>query len=166
MTAASSISDLVKEHMSEMTNRLLGRHCGLFVCREDGVLIFFEKGRNKMSLERDAIGALVGGVWQAARELSRFIPNHSDEKGYRLSFDTSSEGLTIYPISVAGENYYLGCIFDNELSPGLIKNKLKRMAIHLEESLEDIKIVEEKEAYLFENITDDEMDDLFSGIQQ
>ena len=165
MATTSSISNLVKNNMSAIGRQLLGRHCGLFVCRADGVLIYFEKGRNKKALEQDSIGALVGGVWQAARELSRFIPNSGKECDYRLSFDTSSEGLSIHPVTIVGEDYYLGCIFDNELSPGLIKNKLKRMARNLEETLEDVKIIEEPQNQLFENITDDEMDDIFSVIQ-
>ena len=141
-----------------------------FLIRYDGVVLYHNNNLGN-SLSKSSIGALLGGVWQAARALADFIPKEKSEEGYRLSFDTSSQGLYIVPITVGEEELYLGLIYHDEVNPGFIKNKIREVAASFSEFLEQ----ELKESFgkntsrtpgnnnfLFGDITDSEMDRLFA----
>ena len=78
-----------------------------FLIRHDGVVLYHNNNLGD-SLSQSSIGALLGGVWQAARALANFIPKEDSEEGYRLSFDTSSQGVYVVPIVVGTEELYLG----------------------------------------------------------
>jgi len=122
---------------------------------------------------------LLGGVWQASKALSDFIPQtqeskqaeHSFGEEFRLSFDTSSKGVYIVPLKILDEELFLGLIYFDEVNPGSIKSKTRELALKLSESLETQiksqnthKSVEGKKIndFLFDDITDAEMDHLFS----
>ena len=141
-----------------------------FLIRYDGVVLYHNNNLAN-SISKSSIGALLGGVWQAARALADFIPKEESKEGYRLSFDTSSQGVYIVPITVGVEELYLGLIYHDEVNPGFIKNKIREMAASFGEFLEQ----ELKESFgknqmknseinnfLFGDITDSEMDRLFA----
>jgi len=141
-----------------------------FLIRHDGVVLYHNNNLGN-PLSKSSIGALLGGVWQAARELANFIPKEESEEGYRLSFDTSSQGVYVVPIVVGSEELYLGLIYHGEVNPGFIKNKIREMAANFGEFLEQElkrsfgegqKSTSENNNFLFGNITDSEMDRLFA----
>ncbi len=136
----------------------------LFLCRSDGVILY-QSTQMSNNLDAHSIGALIGGVWQAAKSLSGFIPGAAPSKdGYRLSFDTSSQGVYILPFSLGTEEYYLGSIYKDEENPGKIKSMLRSKIFALEKKISektDTKQGDKKEQYLFKNISDQEMDDIF-----
>jgi hypothetical protein len=147
-----------------------------FLIRYDGVVLYHNNNLAN-SLSKSSIGALLGGVWQAARALADFIPTTQEglkeesQEVYRLSFDTSSKGVYVLPIKMGDEELYLGLIYHDEINPGFIKNKIREMAINFGEFLEhelkdsfgknQIKS-SEKNNSLFGEITDSEMDHLFA----
>jgi hypothetical protein len=141
-----------------------------FLIRYDGVVLYHNNNLGN-SLSKSSIGALLGGVWQAARALADFIPKEESKEGYRLSFDTSSQGVYIVPITVGAEELYLGLIYHDEVNPGFIKNKMREMATSFGEFLEQ-ELKEsfgknqvrsnENNDFLFGDITDTEMDRLFA----
>ncbi len=135
-----------------------------FLIRQDGVILYQNKKDKKINTH--SIGALLGGVWQASHALSEFVPTKSREVDYRLSFDTSSEGIYIVPVDVESEKFYLGLIYFNEVNPGFLKSKIRDIATSLTEYLLMQKTVKKEilkvEKPLFENITDAEMDRIFS----
>ncbi len=135
-----------------------------FLIRQDGVILYQNK-KDKL-INTHSIGALLGGVWQASHALSEFIPSKSKEVDYRLSFDTSSDGIYIVPIDTVTDKFYLGLIYYNELNPGFLKSKIRDIATSLAEYLLMQKVVKKDnlkiEKPLFENITDAEMDRIFS----
>ncbi|MBC7539894.1 MAG: hypothetical protein H7281_13815 [Bacteriovorax sp.] len=141
-----------------------------FLIRYDGVVLYHNNNLAN-SLSKSSIGALLGGVWQAARALAAFIPKEESKEGYRLSFDTSSQGVYIVPITVGAEELYLGLIYHDEVNPGFIKNKMREMATSFGEFLEQ-ELTEsfgknqarsnENNDFLFGDITDSEMDRLFA----
>jgi hypothetical protein len=148
-----------------------------FLIRQDGVVLYHN---NKLgnSLTKSSIGALLGGVWQASKALSDFIPktnqknsNNSNEDIYRLSFDTTSQGIYVLPLKVYEEELFLGLIYHSEINPGLVKNKIRELA----DNLTNFLVVELKNVtslkqpkknttndFLFNDITDAEMDNLFT----
>lgn len=144
-----------------------------FLIRHDGVVLYHNNNLAN-SLSKSSIGALLGGVWQAARALASFIPKEESKEGYRLSFDTASQGVYIVPISVGEEELYLGLIYHDEVNPGFIKNKIREVAASFSEFLEaelkesmkknqsQKKAPVSKSEYLFSDITDSEMDRLFA----
>jgi hypothetical protein len=144
-----------------------------FLIRHDGVVLYHNNNLGD-SLSKSSIGALLGGVWQAANALASFIPKEESKEGYRLSFDTSAQGVYIVPISVGDEELYLGLIYHDEVNPGFIKNKIREMASSFSEFLEaelkesitrkqsQKKTHTTKSEFLFGDITDSEMDRLFA----
>jgi hypothetical protein len=139
-----------------------------FLIRQDGVVLYHNNDLGN-SLSKSSIGALLGGVWQASKALSEFIPKNDNQDMFRLSFDTSSQGIYILPIQVFDEELFLGLIYFDEVNPGFIKNKIRDMAtslseylhFELENHLSKKTKSNNKEDYLFDNITDAEMDKLF-----
>ncbi|MFZ8933730.1 MAG: hypothetical protein ACO20H_00860 [Bacteriovoracaceae bacterium] len=139
-------------------------HYQLFLCRNDGVILYKNASLDN-NLDSHSIGALIGGVWQAARSLSDFIPGPELEDGYRLSFDTSSQGVYILPFSLKGTEYYLGAIYRDEQNPAKIKNIMRSKIFDLEKHFSnssDAEQIGDDKQYLFKNISDQEMDDIFN----
>ncbi len=146
-----------------------------FMIRSDGVVLYHNNNLAN-SLSKSSIGALLSGVWQASKALSEFIPKEEAKEGYRLSFDTSSQGIYIVPISTEVDELYLGLIYHDEVNPGFIKNKMREMAgsfgEFLNQELRDHKEAQrlsnkefDKNDYLFADISDAEMDRLFAFIK-
>lgn len=145
-----------------------------FLIRHDGVVLYNNKNAAN-PLSQSSIGALLGGVWQAARALASFIPKETNE-AYRLSFDTASQGVYVIPVNVYNEELYLGLIYHDEVNPGLIKNKIRDMAYaftrFMEEELKNHPMstaasgqVKKNSEYLFKDLSDVEMDRAFASIQ-
>ncbi|MDO9182049.1 MAG: hypothetical protein Q7U04_06555 [Bacteriovorax sp.] len=141
-----------------------------FLIRYDGVVLYHNNNLAN-NISKSSIGALLGGVWQAARALADFIPKDSPCEGYRLSFDTSSQGVYVVPITVGKEELYLGLIYHDEVNPGFIKNKIREVAAGFGEYLErELQTSfgkkpsdrDENNNFLFSDITDSEMDRLFA----
>lgn len=174
-THSSKIPNYVKAFFEscEIDERI--NHFSFFMIRSDGVVLYHNNSMTS-SLSKSSVGALLSGVWQASKALSEFIPKNSKEDGYRLSFDTSSQGIYIVPIATDLEELYLGLIYHDETNPGLIKNQMREMAIRFSEflnqelkeykqTLEIKNSVFDKNDFLFADISDAEMDRLFAFIK-
>lgn len=140
-----------------------------FLIRQDGVILY--QNKKDLKINAHSIGALLGGVWQASNALTEFIPGKKRELEFRLSFDTSSEGIYIVPVDFEAEKLYLGLIYYNEVNPGLLKSKMRDIANSLSLYLNMEKanhksekniVVKKFEDRLFDDITDDEIDHMFS----
>ena len=132
----------------------------IVVIRQDGISIYTNI---ENQLEASSMGALIGGVWQAAQALSEMTNKQEDHLDYRLGFDTSSSGLYILPLKIMNDTYYLGGIYMNLNNPAKLKQNLKLLKNNLELYLSDYSSVDKvQEGFLFENISDDEMNNLFS----
>ncbi len=154
--------EFIKSYLDEYLSSGALKNFSVFVCREDGHLLYNRDYMN-MGISYSSVGALLGGVWQAATTLASFIPNSETDGIYRLSFDTSSEGIYILPFELVGEHYSLGLLYRDEMNPGFIKSRLRdllmKMTIEIEKT--KFKTVSLREGYLFDNITDEEMDNVF-----
>jgi hypothetical protein len=136
----------------------------LFVCREDGVLLFKELVESSRA---DSLGALVAGMWQAAKSIH---VNNSGlrEQGFTLQLSTSSEGIIVFPLKIEDQNLVFSIAFQEELHPGRLKNRCRLLRDALENDFSEFKIQnrsQEKksnEDFLFTNISDQEIDNLFS----
>ncbi len=138
----------------------------LYLVRRDGLVLYSSGSERKE--ETQSIGALLGGLWQAAEALSGFVPDAKlDREPFRLSFDSSSKGIFVLPLVLGKEDYFISVIFNETINPAPLKNKLRSLKNHLKEFEEKIILKENKpnfesDNYLFQNITDEEMDNIFS----
>ena len=137
----------------------------LFVAREDGITIY-DSVQNETTT---SVSALVSGVWQASEALMGLAHPNQDVMEFRLAFDTSSQGIYLFPFSLSGKRFFLGAIYKDCVNPG----QLKRQVALIKEEMDRIFQVEvvpektvvkskEREGFLFKDISDDEMDRLFS----
>ena len=132
----------------------------LFVFRRDGVMLYHSAEED--SLEVSHTGALLAGLWQSAEHLKARALGEFDEP-LRLDFGSSARGVFVIP----AEEKLVAAIFQDCLNPAKLKCELKllrdELLLHLE--VDELEVPEpEKDESLFHNITDDEMDRLFSPI--
>lgn len=143
--------------------KLAGIKARLFVTREDGITIYDSVQDNTTT----SVAALVSGVWQASEALMGLVYKENDIMDFRLGFDTSSQGIYLFPFSLSGKRYFLGAIYNDCLNPGqlkrqitLIKEEMERLFIN--EPLPKKSVMTVRQGYLFQDISDAEIDRLFS----
>ncbi len=133
------------------------------IIRKDGIPVF--SNRNQSSV---TIGALISGLWQASESLSKQVTEKERFKDYRLAFDSSDQGVYVLPVFIFDELYFLSAIYNKERNPGKLKSQLRLIKSSLEIYMSGFKKnkSESREGYLFEDITDEEIDSMFkvSGI--
>jgi hypothetical protein len=137
------------------------KNYNFFVIRQDGITLY----HHSQEIDKNTAGALISGVWQAATALMSFLPKKTDE-AFRLSFDTSNQGIYILPLFLNGEEYFLALIYKEELNPGPVKNRLRDLKYKLEQFINNNKksnaVKNVRKSYLFTEISEEEMDRLFS----
>jgi len=143
--------------------KLDGINARLFVTREDGITIYDSIQNNTTT----SVAALVSGVWQASEALMGLVYKQNDVMDFRLGFDTSSQGIFLFPFSLSGKRYFLGAIYNDCLNPGqlkrhiaLIKEEMERLFIN--EPIPKKSVISKRQDFLFQDISDAEIDRLFS----
>lgn len=151
----------IENEYQKLANRVV-------VLRGDGIDLY---SNIEDKFETSSICALVAGLWQAAKSLSSFISTNNDFFEFRLGFDTSSSGLYVLPFNFRENEYYICAIYKESDNPALLKRHLRLLKQNLETFLSAIEFEPkvnkstsiQREGYLFNNITDEEMDKLFSS---
>jgi hypothetical protein len=159
------ISDLKNYFIKNKLHKTLAAN-QVFICRGDGQVIY-KNQKYENELDSLSIGALIGGVWQASSALSAFLPESPTGDNFRLSFDTSSRGIYILSCKIDDKEYYLGCIFTDTINPGQLKLSMRELKKHINNEFPKsiTKIENKKKAdFLFSNISDKEVDDMFSSV--
>lgn len=165
------MSEKVSGDLSLMVKTIMGTEIpksriinhAVFMFRYDGIPIY----SSSSTLDLDSIGALLAGAWQASFCLSDFFGERIESDEYfRFNFDTSSSGVYALPLELNTNKYYLGIIFKNEDNPALVKARLRNLLALLKKELVGTDVEKpqkyNREEYLFRNITDEEIDRLFS----
>jgi hypothetical protein len=155
-----TITERVKTVLAPKSIEIKAR---LFVTREDGITIY-DSVQDKTTT---SVAALVSGVWQASEALMSLVTGENEAMEFRLGFDTSSQGIYLFPFSLDGKRYFLGAIYSDCLNPGLLKRQVglikEEMEITLQKTMTPKTAVSSKrQGYLFQDITDLEMDRLFA----
>lgn len=138
----------------------------LFVTREDGITVYDTIQDNTTT----SVAALVSGVWQASEALMGMVRKDQEVMEFRLGFDTSSQGIYLFPFALAGKRYFLGAIYNDCLNPGqlkrnvaLIKEEMDLLFKNEGEEVTPKKATSpQREGFLFKDISDEEIDRLFS----
>lgn len=143
--------------------KLNGLNARLFVTRDDGITIYDSIQNNTTT----SVAALVSGVWQASEALMDLVHKQNEVMSFRLGFDTSSQGIYLFPFILSGKKYFLGAIYNDCVNPGqlkrqiaLIKEEMERLFVH--EPLPKKTITSTRHGYLFQDISDAEIDRIFS----
>lgn len=155
-----TITERVKTVLAPKSIEIKAR---LFVTREDGITIY-DSVQDKTTT---SVAALVSGVWQASEALMSLVTGENEAMEFRLGFDTSSQGIYLFPFSLEGKRYFLGAIYSDCLNPGLLKRQVglikEEMEITLQKTMTPKTAISSKrQGYLFQDITDLEMDRLFA----
>ncbi len=151
-TLRESLDKILKKNSFDST---------LILARQDGIIVF-EQDENLSMQKKQALGALMAGAWQAAEAMADFFPTEGSSF-FRLGFDTSDSGIYVLPIETSEEVFYVGLFYKNELNPAVLKNKLRSLSHQI---LQELSVYfsarENLNKPLFENITDDEIENIFS----
>lgn len=160
-----NVNAKIKHILEPKKDRIKAR---LFVTREDGITIY-DSVQNQTT---SSVSALVSGVWQASEALMGMVHDNSDILEFRLGFDTSSQGIYLFPFDLLEKRYFLGAIYHNCVNPGQLKRQItlikEEMVLLFQEESKKQPIKKNtkkntgRDGFLFNEITDAEIDRIFS----
>ncbi|MGE3608906.1 MAG: hypothetical protein AB7I27_04915 [Bacteriovoracaceae bacterium] len=158
----TNVAEKIKSILDPKKHAIKAR---LFVAREDGITVY-DTVQNQTTT---SVAALVSGVWQASEALMGLVNTSEESNNFRFGFDTSSHGIFLFPFNFEGKRYFLGAIYQDCLNPGQLKRQVSMIKEEMDRMFEENasaqapKVPESKrEGFLFQDITDEEMDRLFS----
>jgi hypothetical protein len=154
------INEIIQQYIDLRKNQFNAR---LFLSREDGITIY-DSVQNHTT---NSIAALVSGVWQASDALIGLVNKSNLDLDFRLAFDTTSQGVYLLPLTFQDKQYFLGAIYEDCMNPAQLKRQISLLKDELQGMLtrnksSKPKTEEHRKEYLFQDITDTEMDKLFS----
>ncbi len=134
----------------------------VMILRRDGQVLFRYPNVRK---EDSSLGVLMCGSWQAVLALSGLVEDNPEEKRFRLSFDTSDTGIFMLPFQMQDTDLYMGVLYREEINPAKLKNRLRKLRDDLDRYLGNLTSLKKVDKTVsFEDITDDEIDKMFSHI--
>lgn len=107
------------------------------------------------------MAALVAAMAAASESVAELAGKPREES--RLSLEFPSSGL--YAVAV-GPDHWVAVLYEGVLNPGLLRMQVRRFGQQIERLEADnakVTPVSHNSGFLFENITDDEIDGLFGG---
>jgi hypothetical protein len=135
--------------------------CDFFIFSRDGIIVY--KNLSDEIRSGQELGALSGGVCQAAVQLATMYKLDGAED-FRLDFSSSNNGLFILPIPVKDHEYFLINLYRNHMNPGMNKIVFRSLVNHLVDHKEIFE-TKLKEEFLFNDIKDHEIDQLFKEVR-
>ena len=159
-----NVAEKMKSFLAPKTQVIKAR---LFVTREDGITVY-DSVQDKTTT---SVAALVSGVWQASEALMGMVNKNQNVMEFRLGFDTSEQGIYLFPFELSGKRYFLGAIYKDCVNPGQLKRQISQVKEELDRVFAETNVVVVKKAttsvvaregFLFKEITDEEIDRLFS----
>jgi hypothetical protein len=156
----------VKENVDEQLLRLFNSYEDqdsfidghVYIFADDGrVITMF--GREKDDIDVHSTGALMAGAWQASIALNGTKGLSEDQT---LMLGDTKSGFLIIPFN-GTMKMNLGVVYNNYTNPGKLKMKTRLLRDFFSNNIKlEIKEKISKQNYLFKNITDAELDKLFS----
>ena len=129
----------------------------IVITRPDG-LVIWENLKDKQRVQE--LGALGCGLWQSASTLAKFTGNNSLNS--TLAFGSSADGLYANNVKIANHEYIIFMVYKNCMNPAKLKLKFRSLRQQVEDFLFFEKEEETNNDKIFSDITDKEVDDLFS----
>ena len=155
------LHDVVNKNLSILDEF---KNISLLMTRGDGVLLWSDETVDK---KNHTLGALVTGVWSAANALTDLFD--AENINNNLTYGGSSDGIHILPITLSGKRYTFSIIYKKINNPSKLKLKFRLLKQTIEDLYEEkalkseiIDDGKERTKALFNNITDEEIDNLFT----
>src|SRR5690606_4796827 len=120
-----------------LESKRAGINARLFVSREDGITIY-DSVQNQTTT---SVSALVSGVWQASEALMGIANPNSNVMEFRFAFNTSSQGVFLFPLTVGGKRYFLGALYQDCVNPGQLKRQVAMIKEEMDRLFQDEPVV-------------------------
>jgi len=148
-----------KEKILQLFSKTQGfQETEFFIVRNDGIVIC-----SNVKKEREVIiGALSSAAWMASEALVDNI--EISESKLRYSFDSTDTGIYVLPLNKDKHKMIFCSIYKNVKNPGLLKKQLRQVKKEIENLIDTVE-VQNQDSYLFNNITDEEINKLFAGAE-
>lgn len=149
----------LNDHFRSFEKNEIFDEVSVFLVTKDGQVLN-QLGKRK---EKDpsSLGALFVGILQASEAVSETLSGDKGEE-MDLSYSSSRSGFFILKPTKENPEVFWAFMYRNTINPGKVKVYAKKLRDHFDR----IKILEKQlnknGKKLFEDITDDEMDKLFS----
>ena len=155
----SSINDQLRELYDHCSLQDFFLDASVLILKEDGQVIS-ELGKKIDQNILHQSGVLMTGAWQASLAMKVCDKQDSDQI---LSLGSTQSGFYVLPFTY-DQSLVMGIIYKDHVNPGKLKMKAKTLRDFLSENLTKTESLENKtnDNYLFKNITDAELDKLFS----
>ncbi|MCB9092403.1 MAG: hypothetical protein H6620_07585 [Halobacteriovoraceae bacterium] len=125
---------------------------GLNFLARDGHILHSEN-----AIPKSEMGALYAGLWEASQQLL------SDEETV-LSFANSQNGFYLLALDTKAQ-FLLGASFKNEINPAKLKFDLLKLVRKFQSEFDFSEILTpHRDDFLFDKISDSEMDLIFKGM--
>lgn len=162
-----NLEELIHNFFKEYAGLEGLKDAAIVIARRDGVPLYAYKGF-KSTWNESTASALISGMWQAAETLTQFIPTNENED-FRFSYETSTRGVFIVELKGNFDSLYLTYMYFNQDNPAKMKSRIRnlqnKLSLYIDENFE-IGVAKQtsNDVFLFSNISDAEMDNLFAGV--
>ncbi len=146
----------IKENFNYFTKQ--HKDLNLFLIRDDGHTLIRSHEKDEHHL-----AVLISSMWNASHAASKIFDHYSLDQ-YRLGFDCGDKGLFILPIKKNDKVILLGCVFKNALQTGKLKQEIRNLANEIGEYFED-ESQDRYEDFIFKDLSDEEIDQVFAAIR-
>lgn len=158
-----SIESRLTDHFESFSGKEILEKTTVLALSRDG-RVYGQLGVKRSSQDIQSLGALLVGMWQASEAVKDFL-NERQENDLNLSFQSSQSGFLILKPGLNNKEIFWGLLFEKEVNPGKVKLYFKKLRDHFDsiEVLPSKMSEDEKNGeYLFKDITEEEVDRLFS----
>lgn len=156
-----TIENKLLEHFSKITFDLPSSGFTVLAISAEGQILA-QMGEVKEANELQSLGALLAGVWQASEALKDFMSDDNSKEDLRLNFQNAHSGYLLLPPTKKNPKIIFAFVFEKQTNPGKIKHLAGKIRTHFDE-IEIMNVDNGKEEeLLFKDITEDEVDKLFS----
>ncbi len=156
-----TIENRLLEHFSKINFDLPSVGLTVLAISAEGQVLA-QMGDERESKELQSLGALLAGVWQASEALKEFMSDDGPKDDLRLNFQNAHSGYLLLPPTEKNPKIVFAFVFQKQTNPGKIKHLAGKIRNHFNE-IEILKMDNGKEEeLLFKDITEDEVDKLFS----
>lgn len=138
----------------------------IVISRQDGTVVF----TNKSSHDTEAV--MSSSLWQSALELKKLSKLQGSEQNFQVDFHNSQNGIIMRSFMISGSEYYITMTYENVLNPGKLKKEfndfhreLKIQMFSLNKMSVNQNNHNSQGSFLFDKLTDREIDDAFARIR-
>jgi len=156
-----TIDKRLLEHFSKIPFDIPSEGLTVLAISKEGQVLS-QMGHQRENNDLQSLGALLAGVWQASEALKNFMKKDDSKEDLKLNFQNTHSGYLLLPLTQRNPQIIFAFIFEEQTNPG----KIKHVAGKIRDHFDEIEILNQEsgkeEELLFKDITEDEVDKLFS----